>query len=83
MHCYKAILIIGDMENYIELSKRFVLALGGTFAVAKLCNVRAQSVSAWKTEGIPDARMMYLQVVRRKIYNQVKAEMDRESHEPE
>lgn len=35
-------------------------ALGGTAEVARLCEVRMPSVSDWKREGIPHARMMFL-----------------------
>lgn len=39
-------------------------ALGGTAAVARLCQVKPPSVSDWRKEGIPPARRMYLQAVR-------------------
>lgn len=42
--------------------------LGGTSAVAKLCNVRQPSVSEWRKEGIPAARLMYLQAVRPDVF---------------
>lgn len=35
-------------------------ALGGTAEVARMFEVRMPSVSDWKREGIPSARMMYL-----------------------
>ncbi len=38
--------------------------LGGTSAVADLCNVTAQAVSQWRKDGIPDARLMYLKLAR-------------------
>lgn len=37
-------------------------ALGGTAEVARICKVRMPSVSDWKREGIPCARLMYLEV---------------------
>jgi hypothetical protein len=37
-------------------------AMGGTAKVAKECNVRMQSVSAWRKIGIPPARMMYFKL---------------------
>ncbi len=40
--------------------------LGGTAEVARLCQVAMPSVSDWKKEGIPRARMMFLQAVRAK-----------------
>lgn len=41
-------------------------ALGGTAAVARICEVSMPSVSDWKKDGIPPARMMFLRAVRRK-----------------
>lgn len=41
-------------------------ALGGTAAVARLFDVAMPSVSDWKKDGIPSARMMYLQATRKK-----------------
>ncbi|WP_025517555.1 hypothetical protein [Bordetella trematum] len=38
--------------------------LGGTAVVARLCNVKPPSVSGWRDSGIPDARLMYLRVIR-------------------
>jgi hypothetical protein len=39
-------------------------ALGGTGAVAKLCEVSSQAVTQWRRAGIPHARLMYLRAVR-------------------
>jgi hypothetical protein len=44
-------------------------ALGGTFAVARICKVQGPSVSEWKRKGIPPARrqllaLLYPNVVR-------------------
>lgn len=39
-------------------------ALGGTVAVARICDVSSQAVSKWRRDGIPKARLMYLQAVR-------------------
>lgn len=43
-------------------------ALGGTFRVAELCEVRPPSVSDWKKNGIPRARLMFLRVVRPEVF---------------
>jgi hypothetical protein len=43
-------------------------ALGGTFRVAELCEVRPPSVSDWKKHGIPRARMMFLRVARPDVF---------------
>lgn len=39
-------------------------ALGGTAEVARLCAVKAPSVSDWRKTGIPRARRMYLELIR-------------------
>jgi len=41
-------------------------ALGGTAAVARLFEVAMPSVSEWKKDGIPPARMMLLRATKRK-----------------
>lgn len=43
-------------------------ALGGTFRVAELCEVRPPSVSDWKKHGIPRARLMFLRVARPEVF---------------
>jgi hypothetical protein len=49
-------------------SSRLIDALGGTGAVAKLCDVLPSAVSQWRTDGIPRARLMYLRVVRPDVF---------------
>lgn len=39
-------------------------ALGGTAEVARMFEIRMPSVSAWRHDGIPRARMLYLKAVR-------------------
>lgn len=41
-------------------------ALGGTAAVARIFEVSMPSVSAWKEDGIPPARMMFLRLAHKK-----------------
>jgi hypothetical protein len=57
-------LTIGPMEN----TNHLIDALGGTNEVAKLCDVRPQAVSQWRSEGIPKARLMYLRAIRPDIF---------------
>ena len=52
------------MENKNEI----IDALGGSAAVARLCEVAPAAVSQWKTNGIPRARMMYLRVIRPDVF---------------
>lgn len=39
-------------------------ALGGTAEVARLFDVKSPSVSEWKANGIPKARLHYLKLLR-------------------
>lgn len=41
---------------------RIITAIGGTSATARLCNVEPPSVTEWKYNGIPDARLMFLKL---------------------
>ncbi|SOD42405.1 carph-isopro domain-containing protein [Nitrosovibrio sp. Nv4] len=54
-----------DKEN---LANEIIDALGGTNAVARLCNVKPPSVSGWREDGIPNARLMYLKVIRPEVF---------------
>ncbi len=38
--------------------------MGGTAAVARLCEVKPPSVSEWKRTGIPKAREQYLRLLK-------------------
>lgn len=43
-------------------------ALGGTTAVARIFDIRPPSVTEWKTEGIPKARLMYLKLAHPELF---------------
>lgn len=49
-------------------SNKIIDLLGGTNAVAELCNVTKGAVSQWRNDGIPDARMMYLKLLRPDVF---------------
>lgn len=49
-------------------SSKIIDALGGTAKVAKLCNVKQPSVSQWRESGIPQARLMFLKLVRPDVF---------------
>lgn len=42
--------------------------LGGTCATATLCEVRPQSVSGWRKDGIPKAQLKFLKAVRPDVF---------------
>jgi hypothetical protein len=52
---------------------KIIDALGGSSAVAELCEVTVGAVSQWRTEGIPKARLMYLKVIRPDIFSPTKS----------
>ena len=45
-------------------------ALGGTLAVARLFRIKPPSVSGWRRNGIPSARMDYLQLAYPHLFEQ-------------
>ncbi len=53
--------------------------LGGTAAVARIFDIAQPSVTKWRTEGIPKARLMYLEVVHPELF---KPETKEAGHEP-
>jgi hypothetical protein len=48
-------------------------ALGGSSAVAELCEVTSGAVSQWRTNGIPDYRLMYLRLLRPDVFEKDKS----------
>lgn len=42
--------------------------LGGTTAVAKLCDCRPPSVHQWRTDGIPKYRLQFLRLARPDVF---------------
>ena len=45
-------------------------SLGGTLAVAKLFRIKPPSVSGWRKNGIPSARMDYLMLAYPHLFSQ-------------
>jgi hypothetical protein len=48
--------------------------LGGTNAVAELCEVSPQAVSQWRDVGIPQARLMFLRLARPDVFENTNPE---------
>jgi len=44
--------------------------IGGTAAVAELCEVKSPSVSEWRHKGIPKARLQFLRLARPDVSEQ-------------
>jgi hypothetical protein len=58
-------------------ANKIIDALGGTCKVAEMCEVKPPSVSEWRTEGIPRARLMYLKVIRPDVFKRTKQKIRR------
>lgn len=57
-----------DMDDTNDEACRVIDALGGTGAVAKLCDVNPAAVSQWRRDGIPKARLQYLRLARPDVF---------------
>ena len=57
------------MKTHLELNYSEIIDnLGGTNAVASICDVTAGAVSQWRYDGIPRARLMYLKVIHPEVF---------------
>ena len=52
---------------------KLIDALGGNTAVSVLFSISPQAVSKWRKEGIPPARLMYLELYRPDLFEQKEA----------
>jgi len=68
MVCFLMVTIVtmAGMKN--EAHSRLIDELGGTVEVSRLCQVSSQAVSKWRNEGIPQARLMYLRLAKREVF---------------
>lgn len=53
--------------------------LGGTSAVAEMCNVTPGAVSQWRENGIPEARLMYLRLLHQEVFSAIAAKESRKA----
>lgn len=53
-----------------EDHSRLIDRLGGTAEVARLCQVSSQAVSKWRNDGIPPARIMYLRLAKKDVFDE-------------
>ena len=54
-------------------TNQIIDALGGTSAVARMCEIRPPSVSGWRARGrIPKAQLMYLKLARPDVFGKDK-----------
>lgn len=63
------------MDKNEPTANEVIDALGGTAAVARLCEIRPPSVSEWRRSGIPQARLMYLRAIRPAAFVQAEPAM--------
>lgn len=56
------------MDIMNKTDSQIIDELGGTSAVAELCQVSSPSVSEWRHAGIPRARRMYLELLRPDVF---------------
>jgi hypothetical protein len=64
---------IRSMEH--DNHSKIIDALGGTTKVARLCGVESQAVSKWRREGIPQARLLFLQAMNPGLFGMRKRGM--------
>lgn len=56
-------------------ANRIIDELGGTGAVAKLCDVSEPAVSQWRSNGIPPLRLKLLRFQHPKVFRRLDAEI--------
>ena len=62
------------MKKKLHSDSHLIDLLGGTAALAKVFNISLPAVSKWRTEGIPDGRMMYLEIKYKNIIKKFREE---------
>lgn len=51
-----------------QIANTIIDRLGGTSAVAKICEIKPPSVHEWRTNGIPKARLQFLRLAYPKAF---------------
>ncbi|MCK8648851.1 MULTISPECIES: helix-turn-helix domain-containing protein [Pseudomonadota] len=51
-----------------QLANTVIDRLGGTSAVAKICEIKPPSVHEWRETGIPKARLQFLKVAYPQVF---------------
>lgn len=49
-------------------ANKIIDRIGGTSAVAELCDISRQAVSQWRHNGIPKATLKFLRLARPKVF---------------
>lgn len=56
------------------LANTLIDRLGGTTAVAKLCECKPPSVHQWRTDGIPNYRLQFLRLAHPEAFEGLESE---------
>ncbi len=67
------------MENQPLDPNEIIDAIGGTGATARIFKIKDSSVSEWRVNGIPQARLMYLRLLRPDLFDAEKSASTTES----
>lgn len=54
--------------NWRMDTNKIIDSLGGTVEVARLCDVKPQAVSQWRSKGIPKYRLQYLELLKPDVF---------------
>ena len=57
-----------DKELLQAEANRVIDGLGGTVAVAAMCEITTGAVSQWRDSGLPPSRRMYFKVIRPDLF---------------
>lgn len=52
-----------------EEANRIIDSMGGTLKVSELCEVTTGAVSQWRDNGIPNARLMFIKLLRPDLFS--------------
>lgn len=59
--------------------RRVITGLGGTAECSRLCDVRTQAVTYWRSAGMPIARWHYLRLLRPDVFERIEDEVRAEA----
>ena len=62
------------LDNNLHNDSLLIDMLGGTAVVSRIFNVKMPTVSYWRKNGIPEARMMYLEIRYKNIIRKFREE---------
>lgn len=65
------------MDTKTLSASEIIDRLGGTTAVAKIFEIESPSVSEWRVNGIPKARMMYLKLAHPEVFSENRKKLRR------